>query len=90
MIRATEEAESRGKFQVILGQTSYYPKVLSGALVERLHLGFYSYNPILQFLIKNTFCKIFSPTPVMPNVYSKQFLPKIISAYEKRRVNILN
>lgn len=71
IIKAIEIAESKGKSYVKIGQTSYYPKVLSGALVENLYLGFYSYNRIIQLLIRNVFGRLFSPTNVQPNVYKK-------------------
>ena len=45
--------------------------MLSGALVENLYLGFYSYNRIIQLLIRNVFGRLFSPTNVQPNVYKK-------------------
>ena len=60
-----------------IGQTSYYPKVLSGALVEDLYLGFYSYNFIIQFFVENVFGKLFNQTKVLPNVYNNE-LKKVI------------
>lgn len=90
MIRAIEVAEIRGKFQVVLGQTSYYPKVLSGALVERLYLGFYSYNRFIQLLIKTFVGKMFAQTAVMHNVYAKQNEENIKAVYNARGINIYN
>lgn len=90
IIRVIEEAEKRGKFHVILGQTSYYPKVLSGALVERLYLGFYSYNCIIQFIVHNLLQKVFPKTKVLPNVYKKDYETQIKRDYMLRGVNISN
>lgn len=72
MFRVIEEAEKRGKELVMLGQTSYYSKVLCGALVQKLYLGFYSYNIIIQFTIKNFFGKLFSTIKLMRNVYQAE------------------
>lgn len=45
-----EEAEIRHKDYVDLGQTSYYPKVLSGAFVEDIYYGFWSNHYLLILL----------------------------------------
>lgn len=85
-----EEAEKRNKFQVVIGQTSYYPKVLSGALVERLYLGFYSYNPVLQYLIKKVFGSLFMPTKVMNNTYNDNSSNQIKKKYSSLGIKIYN
>lgn len=69
MFRVIEEAEKRGKELVMLGQTSYYSKALCGALVQRLYLGFYSYNAIIQYCIRNFFGKLFTSATLTPNTY---------------------
>ena len=46
--RMVEEAEIRHKDYVDLGQTSYYPKVLSGAFVEDIYYGFWSNHYLLK------------------------------------------
>lgn len=90
LLRVIEEAIIREKSDVILGQTSYYPKVLSGAFVEQLYLGFYSYHKIVQFLIKHIFGKLFTSTPVMDNVYKKEFSDKIRMWYFKKGIHVCN
>jgi hypothetical protein len=90
IFRTVEEAEKRGKSMVALGQTSYYPKVLSGAFVERVYLGFYSYIPFLQFLIKTIFKKLFMPAKVMNNVYKYELETKIKERYSKLGFEIYN
>ncbi len=77
IIIAIKIAESKNKKYMKIGQTSYYPKVLSGALVEDLYLGFYSYNFIIQFFVENVFGKLFNQTKVLPNVYNNE-LKKVI------------
>ena len=69
MFRAIEEAEKSNKQLVMLGQTSYYSKALCGALVQKLYLGFYSYNSVLQYIIKHFFGKLFQPTILTLNSY---------------------
>ncbi|MDR2407229.1 MAG: peptidogalycan biosysnthesis protein [Bacteroidales bacterium] len=90
IFRTIEEAERRKKSIIILGQTSYYPKVLSGAFVERVYLGFYSYIPWLQFLIKTVFKKLFMPTNVMNNIYRHDLEAKIKEKYSKFGFEIYN
>ncbi|MCA1744687.1 MAG: peptidogalycan biosysnthesis protein, partial [Bacteroidales bacterium] len=90
IIKGVEEAEKRGLFHAVLGQTSYYPKVLSGALVERLFLGFCAHNPLVQFLIKTFFGKLFAPTRVLPNAYAKAYVPRIKKAYADKNYRIFN
>ncbi|MDD4764622.1 MAG: hypothetical protein PHS39_02010 [Atribacterota bacterium] len=90
MLRVIEEAEERGKSQVILGQTSYYPKVLSGALVEGLYLGFYSYNNFIQFFIRHFLGKLFTPTKVLDNVYKKEIGVRLKGWYSEQGIDICN
>lgn len=90
IFRTVEEAEKRKKVMVALGQTSYYPKVLSGALVERVFLGFYSYNSVIQFLIKKTFGKLFELTKVMKNSYRRELEHEIKEEYSETGIIIYN
>lgn len=69
IIRVVEEAELREKEYVVLGQTSYYSKVLSGAVVEKVFLGLYSSNILLNFAIKIFGKQLFSETKVLENIY---------------------
>lgn len=66
IFRTVEEAQRRGKAYVDLGQTSYYPKTMSGALCENIYYGFWSNKPIVKWLINHCLEKIFT-TPQVPN-----------------------
>lgn len=57
------------KLLIMLGQTSYYSKALCGALVQKLYLGFYSYNSLIQYCIENYFGKLFTLVDLTPNSY---------------------
>lgn len=69
IFRTIEEAEIRGKDLVDFGQTSYYPKVMSGAMIENLYYGFWSDKFILKKLIRYAFKYIFAKTTYPENVY---------------------
>lgn len=71
--RTMKEAEVRKKSIVELGQTAYYPKIMSGAFVERMYLGFYSYNKFWKFLIKHIFKYVFTSIEIYPNVYLEAY-----------------
>ena len=79
-----KEAEIRNKSFVVLGQTSYYPKILSGAFIERLFVGFYANNRFLRFVIRNAFKYLFKPTCVMQQVYPESICNEYISLFESR------
>lgn len=57
IFRTVKEAERKNKAYVDLGQTSYYPKVMSGALVENIYYGFWAKGSLMRFLIKNVLGK---------------------------------
>ncbi|KAA1244682.1 hypothetical protein [Aquimarina sp. RZ0] len=59
IFRTIQEAEKRGKKFVVLGQTSYTPKAYSGAIFERLYLGFYSTNKFMTFILNHFFKYLF-------------------------------
>lgn len=67
--KLVEEGEVRKKSFIDLGQTSYYPKVMSGALVENIYYGFWSDHWLFSWLIKNVFPKMFVPPTVHNNTY---------------------
>lgn len=71
--RTMKEAEYRKKSIVELGQTAYYPKIMSGAFVEKMYFGFYSYNRFWKFLIDHAFKYVFMPTEIYPNVYLEAY-----------------
>ena len=67
--RTVKEAEARGKLYVDFGQMSYYPKTMSGALVENIYYGFWSGKPIAKWLINHCLDKLFTPPAVPKHVY---------------------
>lgn len=90
IFRAIQEAEKSNKKFVKIGQTSYYPKVMSGALAENLFLGFYSYNRLLDFVIKTFFTKLFPKTPILDNIYKSEVKEMVIEACSKAGMHICN
>ncbi len=75
---------------VEFGQTSYYPKVLSGALVEDLSYGFYSNHPIMKRVIKHLFKYIFTLEKVPKHAYSQTHLDKIKKIIKKKGMEVIN
>lgn len=90
IFRAIQEAEKSNKKFIKIGQTSYYPKVMSGALVENLYLGFYSYNRLLDFVIKTFFTKLFPKTLILDNTYKSEVKEMVIEACSKAGMHICN
>lgn len=90
IFKVIQEAEKNNKKFVKIGQTSYYPKVLSGALVENLYLGFYSYNRLLSFIIKVIFPKLFPKTSVIDNIYKSEVKEMVVEACLKAGMHICN
>lgn len=90
IIRVIEEAELRKKSCVILGQTSYYSKVLSGAIVEKLYLGFHSHSRFMKFLIKHFFSKLFTDTEVLNNVYMQNYQEILKKWTQEQGIDICN
>lgn len=84
IFRTVKEAEVRKKSYVDFGQTSYYPKVMSGALVENIYYGFWSDHYLLRWLIKNVFKKIFRPTAVLDSVYLNMYKDKAFQILENK------
>lgn len=72
------------------GQTSYYPKVLSGALVEDLSYGFYSHHPVMKRVIEHLFKYIFTPKKVPQHAYSRIHLDKIKKVAEQKGMEVIN
>lgn len=80
----------KGMDLVEFGQTSYYPKVLSGALVEDLSYGFYSHHFIMKRVIKYLFKYIFTPERVPKHAYSYTHLGKIKEIARKKEMEVIN
>lgn len=88
--RMVEEAEIRHKDYVDLGQTSYYPKVMSGAFAEDIYYGFWSNHYLLKWLIKNIFPRIFIRQHIPGNVYLEPYKQKVYDALESKGFVLLN
>lgn len=73
IFRTVKEAEKKNKDFVDFGQTSYYPKVMSGALVENIYYGFWSDHVLFKWLIKNAFPIFFLPPEIPKHVYLDQY-----------------
>lgn len=90
IFRVIQEAEHNNKKFIKIGQTSYYPKVLSGALVENLYLGFYSYNKFLNFIIKTFFANLFPKTSVIDNIYKSTVKEMVVETCSKAGMHVCN
>ncbi|MFT0573950.1 hypothetical protein [Bacteroides thetaiotaomicron] len=90
IFRTVEEAEIRRKELLDFGQTSYYPKVMSGALVENIYYGFWSNKFFLKRMIRHLFKKIFLPPLVPENVYLEQYKEKAYRLLENKGFILLN
>ena len=88
--RMVEEAENRHKDYVDLGQTSYYPKVMSGAFAEDIYYGFWSDHYLLKWLIRNVFPRIFIPQHIPENVYLEPYKQDIYNVLEDKGFVLLN
>lgn len=88
--RMVEEAEKRHKDYVDLGQTSYYPKVMSGAFAEDIYYGFWSNHYLLKWLIKNVFPRMFVPQHIPENVYLKPYRQDVYTILESKGFVLLN
>lgn len=90
IFRTVLEAESRKKSFVDFGQTSYYPKVMSGALVENIYYGFWSDRYLLKWLINNVFQKIFLCPIVLESVYLEAHKSDAYKILEDKGFSLLN
>lgn len=90
IFRTVEEAEKRSKKFVEFGQTSYYPKVLSGALVEDVFYGFYSYHKVINTFIRKALIHIFQPIKMPQNVYQEKYKSSILDKCKKEGFIVIN
>ncbi len=90
MYRVIEEAVENKKEMVWLGQNSNYSKVLCGAYIVRVFLGFYSYQRFLGFCIKHLFGQLFTPTKVLQNVYKTEINEQIRSKFQDLNISTVN
>ena len=59
IIHSIELAEEKKLAYVVLVQNNYFPKALSGAIIERGHLGFYSHKKNYNFIMRKIFHRLF-------------------------------
>lgn len=86
-----KHAESIGGLDLVeFGQTSYYPKVLSGALVEDLSYGFYSHNKFMELIIKHLFKYFFVPEKIPKHAYSEIHVDEIKKFIEEKGMVAIN
>ena len=84
IFRTIKEAEIRNKSFVDFGQTSYYPKVMSGAFIEHIYYGFWSNKPFFSWLINNVFKYIFIPPTIFRNTYLEKYKKQSIKKLEDK------
>lgn len=90
IFRTVKEAEAREKSFVDFGQTSYYPKVMSGAFIENIYYGFWANHFLLKWLINNVFHKIFLPPTVLESVYLESHKNEARQILEDKGFSLLN
>lgn len=88
IIRSIEFAEEKGLDYVVLGQNNYYPKILSGAIMQKGLLGFYSSNKLISFFIRNSFNKLF-PEQKRETEYVYSDIEKIVNFCNKHSIDKL-
>lgn len=86
IFRIVREAEARGKKIIEFGQTSYYPKSLSGAVVENVYYGFWSDRTIYKFLIRHLFGKIFAPPAIPGDSYRSAAIGRVMERLAECRI----
>ena len=82
LFKVIETAEQKGKEIVELGQTSYYPKIMSGAFVEFIYYGFSSYNTIIKRILRRVVQLNLFDIKLLPHIYKKEKSDSIISKSE--------
>lgn len=90
IFRVVEEAEARGKSYVDFGQMSYYPKTMSGAMVENIYYGFWSGKPVVRWLINHCLGKIFTPPAIPEHVYLEEHAVEAHNVLTERGFVLLN
>lgn len=90
IFRTVKEAEARGKSYVDFGQMSYYPKVMSGAMVENIYYGFWSDKSIMRWLINHGLDKMFTPPYVPEHVYLEKYAETAHKVLTEKGFMLLN
>ena len=90
IFRTVKEAEARGKSYIDFGQMSYYPKTMSGALVENIYYGFWSGKPVVRWLINHCLGRLFTPPVVPGHVYLEKYATEAHRVLTERGFALLN
>lgn len=83
LFNVIEVSEQMNKELVEFGQTSYYPKIMSGAFVEQIYYGFSSYNKWILKLLKGITLLDLFKIDLLSHVYKKNIGDEIILKIEK-------
>lgn len=90
IIHSVELAETRKLDYVVLGQNNYLPKALSGAIIERGYLGFYSHKRIYSLIIGKLFHHLFPPFKNDVGVFYNETINRKLSEFcKKNNINML-
>ena len=83
LFNVIEVSEQMNKELVEFGQTSYYPKIMSGAFVEQIYYGFSSYNKWILKLLKGITLLDLFKIELLSHVYKKNIGNEIILKIEE-------
>jgi len=86
--KTIEIAEAKGKEFVELGQTSYDPKVRSGAFLDNVYYGFSSSGLFRRLLIKHVFKYLFAPPVISTHAYTKEARNEAIEKFRSNGFRI--
>lgn len=90
IIHSIELAEEKKLDYVVLGQNNYFPKALSGAIIERGYLGFYSHKKMYSFIIHRLFHHLFPPFKNDAGVfYDEKAKTELLDFCAKYNINML-
>lgn len=90
IIHSIEMAEEKQLDYVVLGQNNYFPKSLSGAIIERGYLGFYSHKKMYSLIIHKLFHHLFPPFKNNAGVfYNEKADSELLEFCKKYKINML-
>ncbi len=90
IIRSIEIAQEKKLDYVVLGQNNYYPKALSGGIIERGYLGFHSHSWLYSLIINKFFLYLFPPHKNDAGVFYDQKSNIILSQFcDTYNINML-
>lgn len=91
VIFKTIEIATENHMEIVdFGQTSYYPKTMSGTFAEDILYGFYAPNKIVNYILKHTIGKIILPAIIPNNVYQKETIKTYKTYMVSNGINIIN